>query len=308
MIEKNPIDSNSEKRALNVSIYGNLICIALGFGFAFLTDSGAILLDGFYSLISLLVAILALRVSILVERPPDKHMPFGYGHFEPIFNTLRSLLIIAGSVYALISSVAVILQGGHSVAYGSAVIYGVLCTTICFAIAAHQQNASKKTTSPIISLDAKSWLIDGLITLVTTFAFLLGVLLQEGRFTEFIPYIDPSLIILLVLIVLPIPIKMFGSNTKEVLQFAASGNIQTVARKRLDKVLDAYPVERTDVRIMKAGRYVYLTVYVLMTADGAEMPLSELDKIRKKVAKSFKESKWRYFIDIMFTMDAEDLI
>ncbi len=72
--------------------------------------------------------------------------------------------------------------------------------------------------------------------------------------------------------------------------------------------MTAYPVEKTDVRIMKAGRYVYPTVYILMTADGAEMPLAELDKIRKQIAESFKESKWRYFIDIMFTMDAEDMI
>ncbi len=95
---------------------------------------------------------------------------------------------------------------------------------------------------------------------------------------------------------------------RESLQFAASPDIQSSVRKRLQQVLNAYPVEKTDIRIMKAGRYIYITVYILMPEDSCATPLSELDTIRTKILQSFEKSKWRYFIDILFTMDAKDML
>ena len=296
-----------ENRALWLSISGNLVCVFLGFGFAVMTNSGAILLDGFYSLISLVVALLAQRISRLVERPPDERMPFGYAHFEPIFNTLRSLLIISGSVYALISSLGVVMAGGHVMEYGMAVVYGVVCTTLCFVIARYQHVVARRIVSPIISVDARSWTIDGLITLMTTIAFFLGLLLKNGRFSAYVPYIDPVLVMVLVIMILPVPLRMLGSNIREALQFAASSDIQQSVRERLQQILSDVPAERTDIRVMKSGRYIYVTIYELIPDDSRDIPLYELDEIRGRVMESFEKSKWRYFIDLIFTMDAKGI-
>jgi predicted Co/Zn/Cd cation transporter (cation efflux family) len=72
-----------EQRALKISVGAALFFALLGFGFAILTHSQAILLDGVISLVGLGVSVLTLFVARLVELPGDDTFPFGYAHFEP---------------------------------------------------------------------------------------------------------------------------------------------------------------------------------------------------------------------------------
>ena len=61
-----------ERRALKLSIVGAAVMAGLGIGFAFLTRSEAILLDGFFSLINFAMGILSLKVARMVSQPDDE--------------------------------------------------------------------------------------------------------------------------------------------------------------------------------------------------------------------------------------------
>src|SRR5437763_8749808 len=107
----NPI----EIRAFRISACGFLMISVLGFVFAVLAHSQAILLDGVYALVSVVMTLLAARVARLVERPSSQRFHFGYAHFEPLLNLVRGLLIFAVCAYALVATVEVLLQGGREV-------------------------------------------------------------------------------------------------------------------------------------------------------------------------------------------------
>ena len=66
-----------ENRALKLSVAGTLFMALLGFSFALITGSGAILLDGIYSLVTFAMSLLTLKVAELVRRPDDDHLPVG---------------------------------------------------------------------------------------------------------------------------------------------------------------------------------------------------------------------------------------
>jgi predicted Co/Zn/Cd cation transporter (cation efflux family) len=59
-----------ESTAFRISAGANLFFGLLGIGFALLTQSGAILLDGFFSFIGFGIGLLTLKVSDLVESTP----------------------------------------------------------------------------------------------------------------------------------------------------------------------------------------------------------------------------------------------
>ena len=105
----------AERRAILLSIWGNLIAALLGLLFAFLTNSEAVLIDGVYSLISFAVALLSLRVSELVQRPDNDLYPFGYVAYEPLLNLSKGLLILLVDVFAVSTAATEFYRGGRPV-------------------------------------------------------------------------------------------------------------------------------------------------------------------------------------------------
>ena len=81
-----------ERRALIVSIWGTLMMAILGVTFALISHSEAIMLDGVFSAVGLVMALLTLKVAGLVKRTDDKHFHFGYTHFAPLVNVLKSMV------------------------------------------------------------------------------------------------------------------------------------------------------------------------------------------------------------------------
>jgi len=88
-----------EKYALRVSAVGYLFMVLLGGIFFYLASSEAILLDGVYSFVSLLMTFIAQRVSRLVQTPYTDRFHFGFAHFEPLLNVMRILLILSIGVF-----------------------------------------------------------------------------------------------------------------------------------------------------------------------------------------------------------------
>jgi predicted Co/Zn/Cd cation transporter (cation efflux family) len=107
----NPI----EIRAFRISAGGFLMISFLGFVFALLAHSQAIMLDGVYALVSVVMTVLAAQVARLVERPHSQRYHFGHAHFEPLLNLVRGLLIFAICAYALVAMVEVLLRGGREI-------------------------------------------------------------------------------------------------------------------------------------------------------------------------------------------------
>ena len=83
-----------ESRALQLSAWMNLGWAALGIGFGLATESTAIMLDGYFSLVGFVMALVTLRVAKLVLQPPDEHFHFGYAQFEPFLNAVKGLLML----------------------------------------------------------------------------------------------------------------------------------------------------------------------------------------------------------------------
>ena len=90
-----------ETKALVVSTVAALVLGVIALAVALATGSGAILLDGAFNLCFFATALVTLRVAKLLERPDDRHYPFGYVQFEPLINMLKGLLILGVNLIAL---------------------------------------------------------------------------------------------------------------------------------------------------------------------------------------------------------------
>jgi cation diffusion facilitator family transporter len=291
-----------EKRGLVLSIVGALFMAALGFGFAVLTSSEAVLLDGFFSLIGFAIGLVSLRVASLVRRPDDDVYHFGYAAYEPMLNLTKGLLMAFVTIFALISAIDVVVHGGRTVQAGWASIYAWIAASGCFAVALSQRRLSRTTGSPLLAVDSKNWLIDGLMSVAVGVAFLVAVLLADTRYDHLLPYADPVVVIILVILSLPIPFTIIRDNWRQMLGRAPGEAVQLKARAAVEKVLGPSEDYDTKIRLDQLGRLTYLQLYVVIKGS-LDPDIERLDGCRTAVHDALIDDFENLALDVIFTRD-----
>ncbi|WP_455211747.1 cation diffusion facilitator family transporter [Kaarinaea lacus] len=292
-----------ERRALIVSVIGTIIMAALGIGFSVLTQSNAILLDGIFSLIGFATALVALRISTLVQQPDDTHYQFGYGSFEPLFNLLKGVVIGFIAVFAFTDSINSILSGGRAIQAGTALVYAVVVGIACFIVAFYLRAMAKKTLSPLVELDAKNWIIDGLLTVAVLIAFVATIIIEKSEYAWMAVYADPAIVAILVILTLPVPYITIRDNMRQLLLAAPNPQMQSKVHDLLEQELESIPKEDYLVRMTQVGRFLYMQIYLLFTPQSVVNNVSSHDAIRQRLNDTLVAEFPNVSVDVVFTLE-----
>lgn len=293
----------SERQGLRLSVFGALFMAALGLGFAALTDSQAVLLDGIFSLIGAVVSVLAMRVSTLVRQPDDEHFHFGYAAYEPMLNLTKGLLIAFVSFLAAWAAIDSILTGGREIQGKMAVIYALIAACGCLLIAWSQRRLARNTSSPLLEVDSKNWLMDGLISGAVAVGFVVVVLVQGTAWSWMTPYADPVVVLVLVALSMPIPIGIIRSNWAQLLGRAPDNEAQRVAHEIIGRALAGENGLDFTIRLLEQGRFIYLQIYLIVGPEREDMTIRQADEVRECIAGAVAEIPQMVGYDIMFTRD-----
>src|SRR4051812_14296054 len=205
----------AEIRAFRVSAAGFLMISILGVVFAILAKSQAIMLDGVYALVSVVMTVLAARVARLVEEPSSRRFHFGYAHFEPLLNLIRGLLIFAVCAYALVSTIEVLVRGGREIHAEIAIFYTALSAVWSVGIFWYQRRLAQKLGSPILAVDARTWLVDGVLYVGETGAFIVYLLLLPTALGPWLRYADPIFVLIVVGFLMKVPVVTIREGVRE---------------------------------------------------------------------------------------------
>lgn len=276
---------------------------ALGIGFSVLTQSNAVLLDGIYSLIGFAAALVALRISTLVLQPDDTHYQFGYGSFEPLFNLIKGVVIGFIGVYALVDAISSILSGGRPIQAGVALVYAVLVGIACFVVAVYLRTMAKKIQSPLVELDAKNWIIDGVLTAAVLIAFIITIIMEKSQYAWMAVYADPAIVAILVVLTLPVPYIAIRDNIKQLLLAAPDLKMQSEIQEILTQELEGLPKEDYLVRMTQVGRFLYMQIFLLFTPQCVINDVSTHDAIRQRLSDAVVDIYPNVSVDVVFTME-----
>jgi cation diffusion facilitator family transporter len=292
-----------ETKALRLSVVMNLIMAALGLGFGWLSGSNAILLDGFFSLIGFAMALVTIRVARLVLQPPDEHFHFGYAQFEPFLNTIKGLLMLGVAGFALAASINSIVHGGREVQPGLGIVYAVAALAGCLGVGVLQRRAARRLGSPLLDIDSKNWMIDGLLSGVVAVVFISAWVLGRTRWAYVVPYVDPALVIVLVIAIVAVPIRTVRDGLREVLAFAPDPAIQEEVRRRVESATEGLPLANSHVRMMKIGRSMYVLNQLVVSPEFKVGRVSDLDAVRARIAAAMEGFQPTPVVDTVFTED-----
>lgn len=248
------------------------------------TDSGAIILDAIYSLICTMASVFLIILCQKLERPANERFHFGYYKFEPAMVAIEAILIIASCLLALVSALRDMLHPSelHNYLYSAAAFQlvvaaasGILVFCLWFA--------SKKYDSQLLESQVILWAIDGLLSLFLGAAFVIAIWLKHTTYAWFVPYIDPVLVLVLVLVMIREPVKLFKHNFADLLDASP----RRMVKERVYKIAEQailqreLPVRIKDIRLRRAGRKLF--VYLVCYADD-QLKSHDLVKLEQSVA------------------------
>lgn len=299
-----------EASALRLSLMGYLGFGALGVVFAVVTGSDAILLDGVYSLICAAVAVGALQVCRLVTLPDDDSHPFGYAKYEPLLNALKGFLILALCLVAVGGSLAsIIYDGGREPAFGWAVVYSVVATVGCAVVAFALKKSARATGSALLVVEARSWFFDAAISGAVGIAFVLALALTHSPFARWVPFIDPVMTLILILVLLPVPARTVAEAFRQLVFMRPQDAEHQRLRSICLDTLAALALPEPRLRSLRIGRTVYIMATFLLAEDQPDPPVEKLDQAREEIIRRItaEEIAPVVFVDIFATRRAEFL-
>lgn len=171
------------KKVLYITLFLNL---AVSFGkiiYGYLTDSVAILSDGYHSLFDGMSNVIGIVGISLSSQPADNSHPYGHRKIETLFTIFIGLLMLT-ACFEIFKNVYEAFYKGHQAKIDNISLI-VMLTTLCINIFVYtyEKKMSIKLQSEFLSADSKHTLSDILVTLcvlISIVTYMLGIKLADA--------------------------------------------------------------------------------------------------------------------------------
>ncbi|MDL2408082.1 cation transporter [Rhizobium calliandrae] len=303
----------NEQGFLQISIAATLVVAALGVVFGILSGSFSIAFDGIYSLADAAMTGLALWVSSLIVKSVQidalsgrirNRFTMGFWHLEPIVLMLNGCLLMTVASYALINAAMNILNGGHQLHFGVAIDYSAAMVLVCAVMAMMGIRLNRSLKSDFISLDIKAWIMSGGIALALLIAFLIGLAVQQTPSAWIANYVDPVVLALVCLVMIPLPIGTVWKALTEILLIAPSDlkdHVDHVASETVHRLgFSSYRAY-----VARVGRATQIELYFIVPGGLPPKTVEEWDMLRDEIGAAIGDESANRWLTIAFTADAE---
>ena len=305
--------ADSEQEVLRFSITVIVLAGVLGVVAGLLSGSFAIVFDGVYSLIDASMTVVSLLVANLIatstagdlrSRRLVERFTMGFWHLEPIVLGVNGLLLTGAAIYALINAIDSFLSGGRELQFGRALAYAALVTVVCVAMYVFELRANRRIRSGFIALDAQGWLMASLIAMALLVAFAGGWLLHDTPLAWITPYIDPAVLALVCVIIIPMPFGTIRQALADILLVTPQDlkqHVDTVSRA----VVERYGFLDYRAYVARVGRGRQIELAFIVPPGAPARTVEDWDRLRDEIGEAIGGDTPDRWLTIVFTADPE---
>lgn len=291
-----------EQRILRVSILITVVVAVAGIGFGFASGSFSIVYEGLFAGIDAVMSLLSLMVSKLVVKEVSRRFQQGYWHLEPMVLAVNAGVLVCLSIYAFVDSFRTFMNGGNELDFDSSMVYAVVVSVTSFAMYFTQRRLNKKVGSLLVALDVQSWLMSAVISLTLLFAFLIGYAVEGTTYQRFSPYIDPLLLAVLSIVLIPLPAITIIRSIGQILMITSS-DLDREISELLSRMTEKYGFECFSYYVTQVGRGLFVEVHIVIPGEMDNWCVSDLDLVRDEISRSIGRVGPDRWLSIDFTRD-----
>lgn len=306
-------DLGDERGVLRTSIAVTAVIASFGIIFGLLSGSFSIMFDGVYALVDASMSLLALVVVNLITSYATstrlsgrlrERFTVGFWHLEPIVLGLNGVLLIGVAVYALINAVSSLLKGGRDLEFGFAIVYAVVTVVACTAIAVVEMRANRKISSDFIRLDVRAWVMSAGITAALLIAFSIGYAIQGTEWVWISPYIDPSVLALVCVIIIPLPISTVKQALSDIL-LVTPPDLKLHVDRVASNIVEKHGFTSYRAYVAKVGRARQIELYFIVPEATPAQKITYWDAISDEIGDAIGDDSPDRWLTIVFTGDPE---
>ncbi|MDQ2105352.1 cation diffusion facilitator family transporter [Azospirillum isscasi] len=303
----------TEQKVLRLSIAVTVLLAGSGILFGLLSGSFAIVFDGIYSLVDASMTTVTLLVSNLIAASTAggarrgklvERFTMGFWHLEPMVLGLNATLLMGAAIYALINALGSLMTGGRDLAFDHAIVYAVVTLLAAAGMAVFATRANRTVRSDFLALDAKAWIMSAALTAALLAAFVFGHLIQGTQLQWMSPYIDPAVLALVCLVVIPIPVGTMRQALADVLLVTPADLKQHVDAVARD-IVQRHGFSSFRAYVARVGRGRQIELYFIVPTGWPPRRLEEWDRIRDEVGEAIGGESPDRWLTIVFTSDPE---
>lgn len=292
--------SQLEQKLITYSTLMMLIVALGGLGFGFYSGSQSILFDGYFSLVAVMIKVLMYVIVRLVEQQTSDRFQFGFWHLEPMVLVIEGTFIFVIAGYAFINGLMGILGGGHPVEFGAAAVYAVLFTLLNSGFYLYVRHKNKTLKSRLVSYDNVSWLVDAMLSGGLLVSFLLACWLQSSEWADYSDYVDPLLLILLSVAMIPPAYHVLMPSMREVLGMAPEP-LDDRVRAKVAEAVERYGFIGYESYVQQNGRARFIEIHIQLPESFPVESIKTLDRIRQEIADSLGKASPHRWLTVVFT-------
>ena len=276
-------DALVEQRALKRSVLLAAVLGGVAVVLGLLSGSMAIVFDGLFSVVDVAMGLLGLWVARLVMRPENRTFQYGYWHIEPMTLAFYGGMLMVLCVYGFIDAVGSFLAGGQEVELGWAIGYSLAMTAACFGMYFYLSRKNRAANSGLVHLDAQSWLMSTLESAALVVAFVFAWILGSTPYAHLARYVDPAVLALLSLAMVPMPIRTVRQALSEILLMTPS-DLDIQVRSVMDEIVVQHGFGGYTSYAAKVGRGQFIEIHIVVEPDRQLGTVADLDVVREEIA------------------------
>ncbi|ARO14520.1 cation diffusion facilitator family transporter [Ketogulonicigenium robustum] len=301
----------TEQTILRRSIIATFIIAAYGVTLGLWSGSAAVIFDSAYSLVDASMTVLSLTVASLILRSaaPDglsnrlrSRFSMGFWHLEPLVLALNGMMLILISAYGLMNAIISIGHGGRQPDFGIGLIYAATSLFVYFGMMAWEIGHNRRIKSEFIALDIRSWMMGGSITAALLASFVIALALEGTRYAWMVPYVDPAILTVISLALLPLPIPIVRQAFAEIFLMTPmelKAEVDAVAARAVAQ----HGFADYRAYVAKTGRGLQIELYFIVAPETPDRSLRAWDDLRTTIAAEIGHDSPDRWLTIVFTAD-----
>lgn len=291
-----------EQNLLKLSIGMTLFISFSSIFFGIWMKSSSLTFDGFYNLSDAIITLVSLLTMKMIVKGENDRFQYGMWHVEPLLIFINGLILGITCIYAFVNGLTELFAGGTQSAFGPGAVFAGIAFVLSLFMYFYVKKEGRAIQSDILSTDARAWLVGGILNATLFVSFLVGSLMQETSYAHLTPYVDPFVLAIGSLFLLPFPLFTLFSSAKEILQIAPeelSEKVNVIAAN----VAKKYGFVDYKSHVAKAGRQQFIEIGLVSASGEITKSFGELDLIREEIAREMGNLGPGYWLTVDFTAD-----
>lgn len=289
--------SKKEKKAMTVSLYGNLLFVVIELVMAVYTGSQAVLLDGVYDGIEFIMLLPSVFLIPFLYKPSNEKYPYGHMQMETVFLVVKGITMMSVTVGLIANSINILFHGGRTIDFGIVAWFELFACVLGIIVTFYLKRKNRTMNSPIVTVEMQGWKIDSTISLGMTAAFLLPVLVPFDWMKKAAPYLDPLITIVLSVIMLPIPIKTVFTGIRDLLLISPEEETVTEIKEIVEPIILESKCTDIYYDIVRTGRKLWISAYITLNKD--ELSVRKFKMLQTRCIAALAETYSDFYFELL---------